>query len=143
MPAFALVIIGLALPRDPRTRDEVEIDRLILATGCAGLFVTAWVQSLQADASASLYTVLLLLEACLAVALGITARSRVLVVAAASAIAGSAARAVFQAVENVPLYYIFGAAALVMLVLGGGIAIARDRWREFGVVARQAWAAWR
>jgi hypothetical protein len=73
---------------------------------------------------------------------GIVARQRVLGVLGSAAIVIAAIRALVTAVQAVPLYAVFGTAALLLLGIAAMLAAARSRITEARQVLREAWSTW-
>jgi hypothetical protein len=126
-PGLWLVWAGETLRREAGVAQAGVRGRVLAALGAALLLgTTAW-QAVGGGAEAWAYTAALVLEALLAVLVGIGLRSRVLVLAGAVGVAAGGLRALFLFVQQVPLWVVFGSVALVLLVAAAGLAFARDR----------------
>jgi hypothetical protein len=142
LPAIAL--IGCALTE--RQKRSLELDNAVIRGALAlGVIVLLGIPGLEALAGGSDSSVSLLVLVCAAVACivtGVGAHDRTLVVGGAAALLGAAGKAVFLAVEQIPLYVVFGCAALLLLGVAGLLAAARDRLVWARGSAAQAWSEW-
>jgi hypothetical protein len=139
-PGLALLLVGRVL--GARDRAQLALSQLAVGAGLALLMVTTLLQTGGRGADPVIYIALLLGESVAAIAIGISLRSRVFVVAGGIGAALAALRALFQVIQAVPLFVVFGGVALLVLVVAAVLALARESLRGMGSGARGAWSGW-
>ena len=139
-PGLALVLVGRVL--NARGRGQPTLSRLAVGSGLALLLGTTLLQTGSRPPDDNLYIAVLLGEALVAIAVGISLRSRAFVVAGGAGAALAALRALFQVVQVVPLFVVFGGVAIVVLLVAAVLALARDQLLGMGAGARGAWGEW-
>jgi hypothetical protein len=141
-PGLALVGAGLGMPYDRRLRRRPLLDRSLVAAGAAVLLGPEAFQAAQPDAVAGPHLVRLLVGGVAALVVGITVRSRVLVVGGSLAVALAALRALFMVLETVQPYILFGAIALILLAGAAVLAGLRDRVGGARSALASSWSDW-
>ena len=131
-PGVWLVWAGAVVRGDRRLRAPATTARLLAGSGAAVLLGTSAIQSFAGGSAGAVYTTVLVLEGIAALLAGIALRHRVLVVAGGAGLALGALRAVFPLLQTLPLFVVFGLAAVVLLAVAAGLAALRDRWRASG-----------
>jgi hypothetical protein len=126
LPGAALTWSGLALAHDRRQPATPDIARIVTACGLGVLIGTSAVQSIP-DTQAAGYTTLVVLEGVAALLGGIALRNRTLVLGGAAAVAVGALRALLLALQQFPLFAVFGVVALVLLGGAALLAVMRER----------------
>jgi hypothetical protein len=114
----------------------------MIGIGSAGLLGLTAFQTLDSTSSASLYTGLLLCEAIAALLLGIATRTRVLVLAGAAGAALASLRALVILIQAIPLFIVFGLAAIVLLGGAAALALLRSRFADARVAMTRSWNDW-
>jgi hypothetical protein len=95
------------------------------------------------DADDGLYTAVLVGESVVALLAGVALRQRVYVLAGAAGVALAALRALLMLLSQVPLFVVFGVAALLLLGLAALLAVLRERLgRASGGGVASTWADW-
>ena len=141
LPSATLVGIAIAVRSDPRAAVPRAAAAAFVAIGCAAAMFTTFVQSLTIGV-ASWYTAWLLVEGLAALGTAIVFRSRQLSVAGAVAMAAAAGLALAKVVSSVPLYAVFGIAAVLLMVVATLLATQRARIHETRESLRHAWGSW-
>jgi len=142
-PGLALIVGGILLHSDKRFRTPVpSVANAMIGIGSAGLLGLTAFQTLDSTSSASLYTGLLLCEAIAALLLGIATRTRVLVLAGAAGAALASLRAIVILIQEVPLFIVFGLAAIVLLGGAAALALLRSRFADARVAMTRSWNDW-
>jgi hypothetical protein len=139
-PGLALLGIGLRMPFDPRLKLDPMIPQL--AVGGGALLILGVTASQAVVDAGWTNTVLLVFEGAAALVAGIGFRNRVLVVAGGAALGVAALKSLFVLVQNGYLFVAFGAVALVLLGLGAGLALFRDRFQEARSSIAEQWGEW-
>lgn len=141
LPAVVLAACGVLALHDAR----LGLDRIsayaVIAAGAGAALLTTLVQMAGAGET-SVYTGVLLVEGVACAGVAIAARVRLLAVIGGGAVAAAAIRALITAVAGVPLYAVFGVAALLLMVLATVLATQRARLHDARESLRDAWAAW-
>ena len=141
LPAIVLAAWGVFALHDRR----VGVDRLgaysIIGVSIGAALVTTLVQ-MAGSGDTSVYTAWLLVEGIACVGVAIAIRVRLFAVLGGGAMAAAALRALITAFANVPLYAVFGVAALVLMVLATVLATQRARLHDARESLREAWGTW-
>ncbi|MGB2939815.1 MAG: hypothetical protein WBD38_05905, partial [Candidatus Dormiibacterota bacterium] len=139
-PGLALILAGRILVR--RDRAQLGLSQVLIGAGSAGLLLVTLFQTSGVAANASFYIALLLAESVVAIVVGVSWRSRVLVVVGGVGAALAALRALYQVAQFIPLYAVFGIVAIIILVVAAALALARDRLVHAGTAANSVWKEW-
>jgi hypothetical protein len=142
LPGIVLMALGLTAPQDQRRPASLALCRAAIVVGAMGLMGASAFQSVTEDAAAS-YTTLWMVEAVLAMLVGIGARSRTLVLAGSAGLAFGALRALFLILESVQVYVVFGVIALLLLIAAGVLAATRDRLAAARTSVTRSWGDWK
>lgn len=141
LPAVVTAACGVFTLHDRR----VGVDRFgayaIIAVSVGVALVTTLVQ-MTGTGDTSLYTAWMLIEGIACVAVAIVLRLRILAVIGGAAVLAAALRALVTAFQNVPLYAVFGVAAVLLMVLATVLATQRARLHDARESLRSAWATW-
>ena len=142
-PGLALVVAGIMLHADRRFKTPLpSIANAWIGIGSAGLLGTTAFQTLDPTMSASLYTGLLLCESIGALLVGISTRSRALVLAGAAGAALASLRALVILIQQVPLFIVFGLVAILLLGGAAALAVLRARFADARVAMTRSWNDW-
>jgi hypothetical protein len=142
LPGIVLMALGLKAPQDQRRPASLAVCRAAIVVGALGLMGASAFQSVTEDAAAS-YTTLWVVEAVVAMLVGIGARSRTLVLAGSAGLAFGALRALFLILESVQVYVVFGAIALLLLIAAGVLAATRERLAAARTSVTRSWGDWK
>ena len=141
LPAVVTAACGVFALHDRR----VGVDRFgsyaIIAVSVGVALVTTLVQ-MTGTGDTSLYTAWMLIEGIACVAVAIVLRLRVLAVIGGAAVLAAALRALVTAFQDVPLYAVFGVAAVLIMVLATVLATQRARLHDARESLRAAWGTW-
>jgi hypothetical protein len=140
-PGVVLMALGLVAPHDRRRPATLTLCRAVIVAGALVLMGTSAYQSVTEGAAAS-YTTLWVVEAVVAMLVGIGARSRTLVLAGGAGLAFGALRALFLILQSVQVYVVFGAIALLLLIAAGVLAATRDRLAAARASVTRSWDDW-
>ena len=141
IPGVTLAACGVLLRHDQRLTFPPAVASGLVAIGAGGALATTLVQVIGAGDTSG-YTAWLLLEGIAMICGAVAARQRLLGVLGSAAIAVAAVRALVTVAQVVPLYAVFGAAALLLLAIATTLANARSRVTEARHVLREAWSTW-
>ncbi|HYM65809.1 MAG TPA: hypothetical protein VEW68_00820, partial [Patescibacteria group bacterium] len=141
LPGPVLIALGVAAAQDGRRPAPIGICRAAVVVGSVALMGASAYQSVTEDATAT-YTTLWVVEAVVALLVGIWARSRTLVLAGGAGLALGALRALFLILETVQVYVVFGVIAIVLLVGAGVLAATRDRLGGARAAVSRSWHEW-
>jgi hypothetical protein len=141
LPSAALIVCGVGASVDLRLGVRRIVGDALVLVGCTAALMTTLAEVL-ATGVGSWYTAWLLVEGLVIVGAAIVVRSRVLSVAGGAAIAAAAACALAQVVSSVPLYAVFGGAAVLLLVVATVLATQRHRIRDTRESLRDTWRSW-
>jgi len=115
--------------------------RAAIVAGALALMGASALQSVT-EIGAAGYTTLLVVEAVVALLVGIGTRSRTLVIAGGAGLAFGALRALFLILESVQVYVVFGVIAILLLVTAGVLAATRDRLATARSAVARSWEEW-
>lgn len=141
LPGIVLVTLGLIAPQDRRRPATLALCRAAIVAGALGLMGACAYQSVTEDAAAT-YTTLWVVEAVVAMLVGIGARSRTLVLVGGAGLAFGALRALFLILQSVQVYVVFGIIALLLLIAAGVLAATRDRLSAARASVTRSWDDW-
>lgn len=117
LPASYLLLVGALLPADKKLPRAAEFAAWAAILGSFTLLLPTFVQSFT-DQNDTLYLLILVAEAVVVVAIGLGTRARSLLLIGAGFIGVAAIRgAVVAVTNNVPIFVVF--AALALLLIGG------------------------
>lgn len=136
-----LIAVGLIAPQDGRRPASLVLSRAAIVAGALALMGASAFQSISESAAAT-YTTLLVIEAVVALLVGIATRSRTLVLAGGVGLAFGALRALFLILESVQIYVVFGVIAILLLVTAGVLAATRDRLATARSAVTRSWEEW-
>ena len=141
LPAAATAACGVFALHDRR----MGVDRIgayaIIGISVGVALLTTLVQ-MTGPGDTSVYTAWLLIEGIACVGVAIVLRLRILAVIGGAAVLAAALRALVTAFENVPLYAVFGVAAVLIMVLATVLATQRARLHDARESLRTAWGTW-
>lgn len=141
LPGAVLIAVGLIAPRDTRRPASLILCRAAIVAGALALMGASAIQSITESAAAA-YTTLLVVEAVVALLVGIGTRSRTLVLAGGAGLAFGALRALFLILQSVQVYVVFGVIAILLLVIAGVLAATRDRVAIARSAVARSWEEW-
>jgi hypothetical protein len=141
LPGVVLIAVGLIAAQDGRRPASLSLCRAAIIAGSLALMGASALQSI-AEKAAAAYTTLLVVEAVLALLVGIATRSRTLVLAGGVGLAFGALRALFLILQSVQIYIVFGVIAILLLVAAGVLAAARDRLTIARSTVARSWDEW-
>ncbi len=143
VPGLAAVVLGLRMRGDRRTGLDPSLAQWLLSIGLVLLLGTSEFQSIDPNnLDQAPYVAVLVLESVMALVLAIATRSRALGLAAGIGLALAAFHALLVVVQSVPLYAVFGLAALLLLAGATSLALGRERWIETRRVWQTTWSNW-
>ena len=131
LPGLALLWIGHSQTRRAFQRPEasrpnaLSSARLICGTGLTLLLGTTAIQMAAGRPTDSLYTAVLTVESVAAILAGVALRQRVYILSGAGGVALAALRALLLLLSQIPLFLVFGIAALILLALAAALAALR------------------
>jgi len=141
VPAITSSVCGVLLRHDVRAGAPRLLADALVAVGAGGALATGGIEII-ASGDTSTYTAWLLLQGIVALGGGIVARHRLLALLGSAAVAASALRSLLVAVQAVPLYAVFGGAALLLLAVATLLAAARPQIGEMRHSLRRTWNGW-
>ena len=141
LPGTVLIAVGLTAPQDSRQPASLMLSRAAIVAGALALMGASALQSVTESGAAG-YTTLLVVEAVVALLVGIGTRSRTLVIAGGAGLAFGALRALFLILESVQVYVVFGVIAILLLVTAGVLAATRDRLATARSAVARSWEEW-
>ena len=141
LPGPVLIALGIVAAQDRRRPVPIALCRAAVVVGAIALMGASAYQSVTEDATAT-YTTVWVIEAVVAMLVGIGTRSRTLVLAGGAGLALGALRALFLILETVQVYVVFGAIAIVLLVGAGVLAATRDRLAGARSAVSRSWDDW-
>ncbi|HEY6379756.1 MAG TPA: hypothetical protein VI316_11315, partial [Candidatus Dormibacteraeota bacterium] len=142
LPAATLIGCALMVRQDRRLDPPADIDRMAVLAGMLLLLGVPAVSGLLDYGDTSVSLLLLVAFGVGAIVTGVGFRDRMLVIGGAAGLLGAAAKSVFVAVQQVPLYVAFGATALLLLAMATSLALARERLAWARGEAQRAWREW-
>jgi hypothetical protein len=138
---FGVTGLGLAAAHDGRLRVDRRLVQAVTGAGLAMILGTSALQALAETVPWS-YTGLLVAEAAGAVLAGVGMRNRTLVLGGSAAVALASLRALVLLQQRYPLYVVFGAVALLLLVVAGVLSIVRDSLPAARTSLTRNWHDW-
>lgn len=141
LPAAVTAACGVRALRDRRVGVARFGAYAIIGVSVGVALLTTLVQ-MTGPGDTSLYTAWMLIEGIACVGVAIVLRLRLLAVIGGAAVLAAALRALVTAFENVPLYAVFGVAAVLLMVLATVLATQRARLHDARESLRSVWAAW-
>ena len=120
--------------------DRIGAYAIIGISVCVALLTT--LVQMTGPGDTSVYTAWLLIEGITCVGVAIVLRLRILAVIGGGAVLAVALRALVTAFENVPLYAVFGVAAVLLMVLATVLATQRARIHDARESLRAEWGKW-
>jgi hypothetical protein len=130
LPASYLLLVGALLPADKKVRGAAYWAAWASILGSFTLLLPTFVQSFT-DENDTLYLLILVAEAVVVVAVGLGARARSLLLIGAGFIGVAAIRGAVIAVNNdVPIFLVFAALALLLIIGATWLSLAVRRRPE-------------
>ena len=141
LPAVVTAACGVFALHDRRVGVARVGAYAIIGVSVGVALLTTLVQ-MTGTGDTSVYTAWLLIEGVACVGVAIVLRLRILAVIGGAAVLSAALRALITAFQNVPLYAVFGVAAVLLMALATVLATQRARLHDAREALRESWAAW-